>query len=77
LLLWVSSRQKANLKIEPLPLAAYETAIREARSLGVMGGGIYDALHSTFARSKRAMRIITRNPAHFVHSAPELEILTP
>jgi predicted nucleic acid-binding protein len=66
-----------SLKIEPLPLAIYETAIREARSRGVMGGGIYDALHSTFARNKRAIRIITRNPSHFAHSAPDLEILTP
>jgi len=68
---------KASLKIEPLPLAIYETAIREARSRGVMGGGIYDALHSTFARNKRATRIITRNPSHFAHTAPDLEILTP
>jgi hypothetical protein len=27
-----------SLRIEPLPLAIYETAIREARSRGVMGG---------------------------------------
>jgi predicted nucleic acid-binding protein len=66
-----------SLRIEPLPLAIYETAIREARGRGVMGGGIYDALHSTFARSKRATRIITRNPSHFAHTAPDLEILTP
>jgi predicted nucleic acid-binding protein len=68
---------KVSLKIETLPLAIYETAIREARSRGVMGGGIYDSLHSTFARSKRAKRIITRNPSHFAHNAPDLEILTP
>ena len=66
-----------SLEIEPLPIAIYETAIREARSRGVMGGGIYDALHSPFARRKRATRIITRNPSHFAHSAPDLEILTP
>jgi predicted nucleic acid-binding protein len=55
----------------------YETVIREARSRGVMGVRIYDALHSTFARNKRANRIITRNASHFAHTAPELEILTP
>src|SRR3954466_8543791 len=56
---------RSSMRIEPLPLAIYETAVREARSRGVMGGGIYDALHSTFARNKRATRIITRNPSHF------------
>src|SRR5439155_12977213 len=32
---------KATLAVEPLALAIYETAVREARSRGVMGGGIY------------------------------------
>jgi predicted nucleic acid-binding protein len=68
---------QASLAIEPLPLADYETAIREARSRGVMGGGIYDSLHATFARRKRATRIVTRNPSHFAHAAPDLEIFTP
>jgi len=63
--------------VEPLALADYETAIREARSRGVMGGGIYDSLHATFARRKKAVRIVTRNPSHFQHVAPDIEILTP
>jgi len=63
--------------VEPLALADYQTAIREARSRGVMGGGIYDALHATFARRKKAVRIVTRNPSHFQHVAPDIEILTP
>ncbi len=62
---------------EALTLGDYETAIREARSRGVMGGGIYDSLHATFARRKKAVRIITRNPSHFQHVAPDIEILTP
>jgi predicted nucleic acid-binding protein len=66
-----------SLELEPLLLADYETAIREARSRGVMGGGIYDSLHATFARRKKASRIITRNPSHFHHVAPDIEILTP
>jgi predicted nucleic acid-binding protein len=65
------------IKVEPLAMADYETAIREARSRGVMGGGIYDSLHATFARRKRAVRIATRNPSHFEHVAPDIEILTP
>ena len=68
---------KENLVVEPLPVADYETAIRQARSRGVMGGGIYDSLHATFARRKRANRIVTRNPSHFSHAAPDIEILTP
>ena len=68
---------KANLTIEPLLLADYELAIAEASRRGVMGGGIYDSLHATFARRKGARRIVTRNPSHFAHAAPDLEILTP
>jgi predicted nucleic acid-binding protein len=68
---------KANLAVEALPLADYERAIGEAQRRGVMGGGIYDSLHATFARHKGAKRIVTRNPSHFAHAAPDLEILTP
>jgi predicted nucleic acid-binding protein len=63
--------------IEPLTLGDYETAVSEARKRGIMGGGIYDSLHATFARRKGAKRVVTRNPSHFAHVAPELEILTP
>jgi predicted nucleic acid-binding protein len=63
--------------VEALALADYETAIRQARSRGIMGGGIYDSLHATFARRKKAVRIVTRNPSHFQHVAPDIEILTP
>jgi len=66
-----------SVTVEALALADYETAIREARSRGVMGGGIYDSLHATFARRKKAVRIVTRNPSHFQHVAPDIEILTP
>lgn len=66
-----------SIEVEALSLADYETSIREARSRGVMGGGIYDSLHATFARRKKAVRIITRNPSHFQHVAPDIEILTP
>jgi predicted nucleic acid-binding protein len=63
--------------VEALALEDYETAIRETRSRGVMGGGIYDSLHATFARRKKAVQIVTRNPSHFQHVAPDMEILTP
>jgi predicted nucleic acid-binding protein len=66
-----------SVAVEALALADYETAIREARSRGVMGGGIYDSLHATFARRKKAVHVVTRNPSHFQHVAPDIEILTP
>jgi len=66
-----------SVAVEALELADYETAIREARSRGVMGGGIYDSVHATFARRKKAIQIVTRNPSHFQHVAPDIEILTP
>lgn len=66
-----------SIRVEALGLADYETAIREARSRGVMGGGIYDSLHATFARRKQAVQIVTRNPSHFEHVAPDIQILTP
>jgi predicted nucleic acid-binding protein len=68
---------KALVRIEPLSLEDYETAISEARQRGVMGGGIYDSLHATFARRKEARQIITRNPSHFAHVAPELRVVVP
>jgi len=66
-----------SVDVEALALVDYQTAIREARSRGVMGGGIYDSLHATFARRKKAVQIVTRNPSHFQHVAPDIEILTP
>ena len=66
-----------SVQVEALALADYQTAIGEARSRGVMGGGIYDSLHATFARRKKAVQIVTRNPSHFQHVAPDIEILTP
>ena len=66
-----------SITVEALTLPDHETAIREARGRGIMGGGIYDSLHATFARRKQAVRIVTRNPSHFQHVSPDIEILTP
>lgn len=65
------------ITVESLTIGDYDTAVREARSRGVMGGGIYDSIHATFARRKKARQIVTRNPSHFAHVAPDIEILTP
>jgi predicted nucleic acid-binding protein len=68
---------KEIIEIEALSLNDYETAITEARQRGIMGGGIYDSLHATFARRKCAKQVITRNPSHFALAAPELEVIVP
>jgi predicted nucleic acid-binding protein len=65
------------LEVGPLTLSDYETTITETRQRGVMGGGIYDSLHATFARRKSANRIVTRNPGNFQHVAPDMEIVVP
>jgi predicted nucleic acid-binding protein len=65
------------LQVHELTMVDYERSIGESKSRGVMGGGIYDSLHATFARRKKAARILTRNPSHFRHVAPDIEILTP
>lgn len=65
-----------HLEVESLTLTDYRTAVHEAQSRGVMGGGICDALHATFARRKNAAQIVTLNPSHFNHVAPDMEILT-
>jgi len=43
---------RQTLDVEALAIRDYETAIREARSRGIMGGGIYNSLHATFARRR-------------------------
>lgn len=68
---------RVQLPIEAFRVTDYEVALGEAQSRGVMGGGIYDSLHATFARRKKVRRIVTRNPSHFAHVAPDVEILTP
>ena len=68
---------KDNVAVEALSLNDFETAITQAKGRGIMGGGIYDSLHAAFARRKGARTIVTRNPSHFAHTAPDMEILTP
>jgi hypothetical protein len=66
----------SNVAIDALSPADHERAVGEAQRRGVMGGGIYDSLHATFARRKGAQSMVTRNPSHFAHVAPDVEILT-
>ena len=66
-----------SVTVGALSLRDYETAISEAKQRGIMGGGIYDSLHATYARRLSARRVLTRNPGNFKHVAPELEIVIP
>ena len=66
-----------DFRVEPLSIEDYKAAISEARQRGVMGGGIYDSLHATFARRRGVKRIVTLNGGDFRHVAPDIEIVTP
>ncbi|MBM3880378.1 MAG: AbrB/MazE/SpoVT family DNA-binding domain-containing protein [Verrucomicrobia bacterium] len=72
----VVKRGKLKVWSGRVPVTPLAEAV-EAQRRGVMGGGIYDSLDATFARRMGARRIVTRNPSHFAHAAPDLEILTP
>jgi hypothetical protein len=66
-----------SLQQETLTFRDYDAAIQEAAPRGSIGGGIYDLLHATSARRKEADRLVTRNPPHFRHVAPDTETLIP
>jgi hypothetical protein len=66
-----------SVAVAALALADYATAIREHAAEGSWAGGIYDSLHATFARRKKAVQIVTRNLSHFQHVPPDIDILTP
>ena len=68
---------EGSIVVSPLTLGDYKTALNEARQRGVMGGGIYDSLHATHARRLSATRVVTLNPGHFRHVAPDMEIVVP
>jgi predicted nucleic acid-binding protein len=65
------------LTVEPVSVSDYEIAISESRQRGVMGGGIYDSLHATFARRRSIRNIVTRDPGNFQHVAPDMKIAVP
>jgi len=64
------------MRIAPLHPGAMETSGDFAYPAS-WGGGIYDSLHATFARRFGAKSVVTRNPGHFAHLAPELRVTVP
>ena len=75
--LTLSLLERENFRVEALSIEDYKATISEAKQRGVMGGGIYDSLHATFARRRGAKRIVTLNGGDFRHVAPDLEIVSP
>jgi len=53
------------LELISLNVPEYQRAIREAASVGIVGGTIYDALLGQCALKARATRIYTWNVGHF------------
>ena len=65
------------MSFEVIAQEDYLTVIRKARSRGIQGGIIYDAIHAEIARRLGVGRIVTYNLTNFRHVAPELEIASP
>ena len=65
------------MRFEPISQDDYLSVIRDARQKGIQGGIIYDAIHAEIARRLNVERIITYNSTHFLHVAPDLEIVAP
>ena len=60
-------------------LTAMETwvALRMARTLGVSGGPLYDAVIATSAEKARASTVLTWNVRHFARLADEIRVAEP
>jgi predicted nucleic acid-binding protein len=55
----------------------YLGVIRTARSRGIQGGIVYDAIHAEIARRAKVAKIVTYNMTNFRHVAPDLDISYP
>jgi len=65
------------IAVEEITRDDYLRVLSEARSRGIIGGLIYDALHAETARRLQAEKIFTYNVSNFEHVAPDLVILEP
>lgn len=65
------------LRIEPILPEDYFNVLESARSRGIMGGLIYDAIHASVARRLSVERLYTFNVSNFEHVAPDLKVRTP
>jgi predicted nucleic acid-binding protein len=60
------------LRVEPISIADYFDAMSQSKSRRIIGGRIYDALHSAVARRLKADRVLTFNVNDFKSVAPDL-----
>ena len=65
------------VKVEEISRGHYLRVLAEARSRGIVGGLIYDALHAETARRLGAEKVFTYNTSNFKHVAPDLVIAEP
>ena len=63
--------------VEEISQKHYLRVLAEARTRGIVGGLIYDALHAETARRLRVEKIFTYNASNFKHVAPDLIIAEP
>jgi predicted nucleic acid-binding protein len=65
------------LRIEPIRPEDYFTVLTQAKTRGIMGALVYDAIHANVARRLKVERLYTFNISNFEHVAPDLKVLAP
>ena len=65
------------LRIEPITIADYFDAMSQSKARRIIGGRIYDALHTAVARRLRVERVLTFNVGDFTAVAPDLVVSSP
>ena len=66
-----------DLRVEAIVPEDYFDSIESAKSRGVMGGLIYEAIHAEVARRLAVEKLYTFNTSNFEHVAPDLKIVRP
>ena len=65
------------IRVEPIHVSDYLTALAETRRRGVRGGLIYDAIHAQVARRLKVDRLLTYNLSNFQQVAADLRVSCP
>ena len=64
-------------QLETILPTDYLAVIKEARTRGIQGGLIYDAIHAAVARRLGVEKVFTYNLSDFKHVAPDLNVVSP
>lgn len=62
------------LHVEGMKPSDVSTLIQTAPGRGICGGSFFDAMHAQVSRALGCKTIVTLNPSHFRHVAPDLLI---